>query len=480
MIWLCLMASALAQSSGSSEADRAEKGGSPSSSRYALVDASVWDAVKGLREVDAVVIDGDRIVHVGEVPPDLPESQQIDVRGSTIIPGLFDMHVHLAMTPGGHFREDPVPGATLRHHLAAYVACGVTTVLDTGIPAASAREVRALERTSPSPEVHLLGPLVSPEGGYVSVVLPDLFEPAPDATAVRTQFAAFEDLAPFGVKATFEEGMLFKVWPLYSEEVRDAVFAEAETRDLGVYVHAMSANEYRLALEFDVAGFVHPTQSPRRKIVRELATRDLPVTSTLSVFDHGLIEFEPERLDRRLVQLTVPRDQLDDAVDSDLHAASKDIVLASVLPGEGGPFRAVFRSLLDKPGLIRGRLRRMMRSVAKQHRHGVRIALGSDSGNWPVFLTEFHGPTTLRELVLLETAGLTPEQALEAATYVPAQILGLEAEVGSIAPGMRADLVVVPGDILDSTEAIWDLSHVVRAGVLDTPQGWMQRLTEDP
>lgn len=447
--------------------------------RTALANVRVWDAVHGTRQVEAVVVEGDRITHVGELPADFPRGRVRDLAGATIIPGLMDLHTHLALSPGQHFRpeEDPVKAA--RHHLAAYVACGVTTLLDTGIPASDAVMIRELEQTGPSPEVHLLGPLISPAHGYVSVVLPNRFEPAHDAADVARQFAEFDDLDVFGVKATLEQGMLLKVWPTYSDEVASALFAEADKRRLGVYAHALSVEEYRMGLDLGVDGFVHPTESPKKRLVRELADKQLPVVSTLSVFDATLIEFEPERLEHPVFQRVVPSAQLDMARDPATWDASKDIVVASILPDRTGLFSKLVRNLLDKPRLIRGRMKRMGRSVRKQHEAGVPIVLGSDSGNWPVFLTEFHGPTTLRELELLGEAGLTPTEALTAGTYQAAKMLGIETEVGLIVPGMRADLVVLRGDVTADLSAIWEAQLVVHDGIIDTPDGWMQRIREE-
>ncbi|TNE85487.1 MAG: hypothetical protein EP330_25730 [Deltaproteobacteria bacterium] len=451
----------------------------PVDSRTAFTHVTVWDAVDGKREVEALVIDGDTITHVGALPADIPPHKVRNLAGATVIPGLMDLHVHLGLSPGEYFRSED-PDEAMRHHLAAYVACGVTTVLDTGIPVEDAHRLRRLEAEGPAPDVHLLGPLVSPPGGYVSVVLPDRFPPAHDAEDVAEQFAAFDGLDTFGVKATIEEGMLVKVWPLYTDEVADAVFAEAAKRDQGVYAHAMSADEYWRGLDLGVTGFVHPTQNPKRRLIRALADQQVWVVSTLSVFDALLIEHEPERLQRAAFQRAVPDKELVTANDPGYQAESKDVVVASMLPDRHGFFAKTVRGLLDKPGLTRGRVRRMQNSVAKQHAAGVPIVLGSDSGNWPVFLTEFHGPTTLRELELLGGAGMSPTEALTAATWTPARMLGIEAEVGRIAPGMRADLVVLPADITEDLSAIWDASLVVRAGTVDTPDGWMQRLgTED-
>jgi imidazolonepropionase-like amidohydrolase len=82
--------------------------------------------------------------------------------------------------------------------------------------------------------------------------------------------------------------------------------------------------------------------------------------------------------------------------------------------------------------------------VGAANARGIPIAMSTDCPAAP------HG-TKLRELELLVGCGLTPTEALRAATSVAAGLLGREAEIGRIAPGLRADLVVASGDPLDVT-----------------------------
>ena len=99
------------------------------------------------------------------------------------------------------------------------------------------------------------------------------------------------------------------------------------------------------------------------------------------------------------------------------------------------------------------------------------LVLGSDAGNWPIIPYLFHGPTSVRELELLGEAGLTPEQALTAATRTPARMLGIEA--GTVEVGRTADLIVVEGDPLTDLSAVRDVRWTVRAGVAATPEDWV-------
>ena len=103
------------------------------------------------------------------------------------------------------------------------------------------------------------------------------------------------------------------------------------------------------------------------------------------------------------------------------------------------------------------------------------IVAGSDSGNWPIVPYQFHGPTSVREIELLGAAGFTPAEALAAATRVPATMLGLEPEIGTIQVGKHADMIIMRGDPLQDLRALRTLEWVVKDGVARTPAQWMGR-----
>ena len=92
------------------------------------------------------------------------------------------------------------------------------------------------------------------------------------------------------------------------------------------------------------------------------------------------------------------------------------------------------------------------------HRAGVPIVMGTDAGN-P--LTP-HGPGVLHEISLFVEAGLTPGQALSAATLGSARILGVDDDFGALTTGRVADVVVVEGDPTADISALCDVRAVVK------------------
>jgi imidazolonepropionase-like amidohydrolase len=107
------------------------------------------------------------------------------------------------------------------------------------------------------------------------------------------------------------------------------------------------------------------------------------------------------------------------------------------------------------------------RAMALALKHGVRIAFGTDTGvGWP------HG-SNAREFALLVGAGLTPLQAIAAATTVAAENFGLAGEIGSLEAGKLADLVAVVGDPLSDVAVLQRIDFVMKSGRIARQAGRM-------
>ena len=107
---------------------------------------------------------------------------------------------------------------------------------------------------------------------------------------------------------------------------------------------------------------------------------------------------------------------------------------------------------------------------------GGRIVLGTDAGN---ALTP-HGPSVFWELEAMEAAGLRPDEVIEAATLEGARALGMADQVGSLAPGKVADLLVLDADPRLTVRNFRSVTHVMRAGVLKRQAALQVRSAEPP
>jgi imidazolonepropionase-like amidohydrolase len=136
--------------------------------------------------------------------------------------------------------------------------------------------------------------------------------------------------------------------------------------------------------------------------------------------------------------------------------------IASFQPGFPripAPLRRVFEGAGNEdvdPAAARARLERGLRIVGELHRAGVPIVAGTDEG--------IPGHSLHREIELYVEAGLTPLEAIQTATLVPARAMGLEKELGTVEGGKRADLVVLDLDPLESISNIRTVRFVVTDG----------------
>ena len=334
-----------------------------------------------------------------------------------------------------------------------------------------------LDNGAPGPHVASLGPGFLTPGGYLSR-LADGHRIASVAD-VEPHFALLEELGVAGIKVPLEKGFgPAEVWPIHSQEIREAIAAGARARGLPIYVHGTAEDEQRLALEMGAHALVHTgfeNAAPTAEFVEALRASGAYVMTTFAIFDAPLIRFEPERLDAPLIQRVVPRVQIDTARDpaSGERLAERQIEMS--MPGAPGFVHSLIAWLVLGERGIRERLASTLAAATLFHEAGVPVVVGTDSGNWSIVPYQFHGPTTIREIELLGEAGWSFDQALAAATELPARMLGLEAEIGRVAVGMRADLVILGADPMADLGALRDVRYTIKAGDARTPEQWMAR-----
>lgn len=427
-------------------------------------------------------IEQGRIVYVGDAPgTDLP---QLDGGGHYVMPGLFDAHVHVSLAPGAALRgDDAATSARLRAwHLRAYLAAGVTSILDPAIDERVARDVSAQRLAGHvGPRFYTLGTPVTARDGYVEDLFPPGFVDA-DRERLGRHLDGLVALGAVGVKVPLEPGVLAPIWNVHSPQLLAEIQQQAAPRKLPLYVHAMSEAMYERALPMAPHAFVHAPPSVSDATLRRLLDTHAYVMSTLSIYDVQRRLLSPEAFDDPLGLLTIPPIER-----QTLHSPAMQRRYLIDMVGENLPFvRGRYRDLLGVLGTtgpgqaimqwaLRLRLDQTIHTVSRLHRAGVPIVLGSDSGNWPVFPFFFHGRTTWNEVALLEQAGLTPSQTLHAATLGPAQMLGIEGEQGTVAVGQRADLLLVAADPLQGVSlALRSLQVVIFDGIAHTQQQWMQ------
>jgi imidazolonepropionase-like amidohydrolase len=427
-------------------------------------------------DTDVLVRDG-RIAALGRAltAPGVPV---VNADGATVLPGLIDAHVHLAVVPGSEQRGDPpdVLRQLRLQHLRAYLACGVTTVLDTAIPADVVQEIRdALARGNPGPRFLTLGPGLTAPGGYMA----EMFAGTASAEEVERQVAMIAQLSPVGIKVFLEPGFGPRaVWPIHSPAVRDAITAAARAHGLAIYVHARGEEDKLRALDMGARAIVHAgfdTAQPSGEFVQRMVSRRAYLMTTFRLMDAQRTRFHPARLDDPLLRRAVPARELATARDPEAGKRLAREQIGMAVPWLPALLRAPVAWVILTDAELTARLRSSQAAVRSLAAAGVPIVVGSDSGNWPVDPYQFHGPSTLREMELLGEAGFAPLDVIAAATRVPAEMLGVAHELGTVAVGKRADLVIVRKDPLRSLRALRTVRWTVRDGVARTPSQWLRR-----
>jgi imidazolonepropionase-like amidohydrolase len=383
-------------------------------------------------------------------PVEVTAGEIVDTTGKTVMPGLIDLHVHLRGSAGpyGFFPEED----HAEDHFKAMLRSGVTSLLDLGTSQGFIFEYRDRIRAGAllAPNLFASGPLLTATGGHpcYSGSPPGDFCLFTDTPADAA--AAVDALAPHGpdlIKLVIESG-ISQPLPQVPDDTVAAVVAAAGAAGIDVIAHVGEAEDLEIGLAAGVRRFAHlpADDALPPALAAALADAGAVVVPTLAVYDalyrvaHG-----------HLTELEDPA--LPDDVPAEVVAALQDPALLERMtsPEYQALTDALRRNALDN-------LRVCLEA-------GVTIAAGTDAGNPGTF----HGLALARELSLYVEAGMSPEGALTAGTSRAADLLG-RADLGRLAPGAIADVLVVDGDATADIAAVARVSRVYKAGqLLDRP-----------
>lgn len=390
---------------------------------------------------------------------------RVDGKGKTVLPGFVMLHEHLfyqdvTALPRFAFAPEALNFAAL------YLAAGATTIRTAGSmhPLEDLQARRLIEaRRAPGPDIHVTAPYIDGAGSFFHQMVPVV---TPDAARrfVRrwveegaTSFKVYRDLDPQVMAAVIEEAHLLGA--TVTGHVCSVTYAEAIALGIDNLEHGLrEASE--LAADRKEPGkcptlpwkLLDERMSPDRPAVRELiellVRRKVAVTSTLAVFFAGYHASIPtvESLD-----LLSPRSR---------EVALKD--WAQIL-GERGT---------ERDGWIRSVLRKEMAFQKALVDAGGVLVVGTDPTGWGLTLPP---NSTHAAVILLTEAGFTPVQAISLATLAGAKFLGVDGDVGTVARGKRANLVLVDGSPDQDISRIGKVSMVFRDGVAYDPKALVDR-----
>ena len=347
-----------------------------------------------------------------------PRGNGVDLAGHTLLPGLINCHVHLCLgaeaDPVRPLREEPLGLTAIKALLRARetARAGVTTVRDLGgreyVEIAVRRAIQ--EGLIDGPRIVAAGRPVCMTGGHGHWLAREADGPDDARKAVREQLKAGADV----IKIIATGGVM--------------------TPGVEPGSPQLTLDEMRAAIE-------EASRAGRRTAAHAMASSGISdaIAAGITSIEHGIyLTEEIVAHMRRDGTFLVPT----------LNAPA---AIASGGLAAGIPDFMVRKSEVIVPAHVA--------SFQLAHRAGVRIAAGADSGT-PL---NFHG-SLLPELTLMVKYGMTPLEAIRAATVTAADCLGLGEVTGRVAPGYAADLIAVAGDPAERIEALADLKLVLVSG----------------
>jgi imidazolonepropionase-like amidohydrolase len=416
----------------------------------ALVGGTLIDGYSGrpLRN-SVIIIEGQRIKAVGRIGtlPIPEDAELISTEGMTVMPGLWDMHVHLQINGHSDYAHwdktyPPRFGSVIMPASAKQLLlAGVTSARDLGGPLKESIEVRDAINAGkiPGPTLYVSGPFIQ-------------HEPYPGTEYFRWGVKGPDD-ARAKVRKLAEGGVnvikLIDQDQMTMDEVR-AVVDEAHKHRLPVVAHSHRPEEIRRGLQAGVDCFEHtglssaPEYPPDviamiRERTAQMALGPLFWTPTIEgLFNYEYLRDNPEQLDDPAWREGLTPD-----------------IIADIRKSIEHPDRLSYFQLnpIRRPTLAK--------KFHQLRESGVVQLIGTDSG----IPMKFHSSSTWRELdAWVNILGVDPMLTIRAATYWPAVAMKVEKDYGTISEGKYADIIAVRGDALRYIVLLQRVDIVIKHG----------------
>ncbi len=384
----------------------------------------------------AVIVTRDgRIVAVGpadkvKIPGD---AAKIDVTGTYIIPGLWDMHAHYEQVEWG-----PI-----------YLAAGVTTVRDCGNELEFITAVRDKVNSGQGLGPHMLMAGIVDGNGPLALGVERVATPDDAARWVQTyhddgfqQMKIYSSVKPEEVKAICTDahklgmtvtGHIPEGMTIYDgvndgmDQVNHIQYVVRALQPKGVDPRKMSPDERKKMMES-----ISVDSPAGKEIVSFLKEHGTVIDDTTSIFE---LIFHP---------VSEPLTEIEPGVTKVAPELRAQFNGMGVPPERADEMRRLWQLYLS--------------TLSALHKAGITLVAGTDQG--------VPGYSVYRELELYVRAGFTPMEALQAATVVPARVMKVDKETGTLEPGKRADFDILDANPLDDIHNVRTVRRVVANGVL--------------
>ncbi|PTX60861.1 imidazolonepropionase-like amidohydrolase [Kordia periserrulae] len=420
---------------------------------------SVVDVVSGKEKIQSVLIRNQKIVEINKkIDVEDADILKIDGSGKWLLPGLIDGHIHLFQSGSLYTRPDAFDlrkyhpyeeeREWLRENapdlLKRYLQNGITTVIDVGGPMYNYKIRDFHNDQTQFPNLYLTGPLIS-------TYQPEEFNiedsPIIKANSPEEAIQQVRNQLPF--KPDF-----IKIWyinngdPELNYKIVKATIEESHKHNLKVAVHATDLKTAKNALKANADILVHSVrESIDDKFLQAIKKSNVCYIPTLMVSNQYAeaysqeISFTDEEL--RFTN-PFPVKSFQD------YKHLKNDTLFSKYKKSG----LNYKNYLKKIDVIEAE------NLALLQKHNINIATGTDAGN----IGTLHATSYQKEVKLMQKAGLSNLEVIQASTINAAKILDKQNEIGSIEVSKLADLIILEANPLQDLKALQEITHVIKAG----------------
>lgn len=389
--------------------------------------AVIADAASEATGPATILVTDGKIVSITRGHGAVTADREIDLAGKTVLPGLIDLHTHLTGDPGGDFWKEATEadewGVVVGAKNARLTAlAGFTTVREAGSGRDTAFALRrgTAEGMVAGPRIVAAGPALAIIGGHgdVNGFTPDvnaLLDSGFTCTGVVECAAKVRLASQNGsdvIKITATGGVLSQqgrgLEAHFTPAEMKAIADTAHSLGLKVMAHAHGARGIQQAAEAGIDSIEHGTY------LDEAAAKAMKASGTVLV---------PTLM-----------------------------ALEGVAEGLG---KGVYTPVVEDK--IRAVQPLMASLVSRARQYGVTVAFGTDAGVYQ------HGRNG-EELALMKKQGMTDREVLASATTVAAKVLGMESQIGKLAPGFSADIIAVDGNPLADVAVLEEVDFVMVRG----------------
>ena len=396
-----------------------------------------------------ILIENERVKAVGtaDTLPVPAGAEVVDLRGMSVLPGLWDCHVHTMLLGHSDYThwDKTYPGRLEKEIMSSAAAqllnAGVTCAIDLGAPLEASINVRAriARGEIPGPTLFVSGPFIQ-------------HEPYPGTELFRWGVKGADD-ARAKVRKLADAGVnvikLIDQDQMAGEEI-EAVVSEAHAHKLPVVAHAHRPDEIRLGLKYGVDRFEHTGLATASEYPPDILAAIQERTAKMSLGPlywcptvEGFFNYEynvnnPMHIEDTGWQAGVPAD-----IVADIKQSLKNpgwLAYYQITPLRAKTSTTKFAQL-QKTGLV--------------------LLIGTDSG----IPMKFHNQSTWRELdIWVNKLGVDSMTAIRAATYWPAVSMKVDQDYGTIQAGKYADIIAVKGDVLRYIDLLQRVDIVIKHG----------------